>query len=258
MAIRTPSRRPLLLAVAVLLLAVAPGLVTAAAAAPAPRTVAQVAAQEPEHAAPQEPGEHAVGQDPQEPPAGEEQVHERFEEEEHGAPKAWWYWPAKWTNFIALVALLYWMLVIPPAAIQDIFSFPGLKVIFAERANAIIASRDLAAEQRLEAAAILGDSQQRLERIEEEVTELVADARSDAEREKERAAVDGKAQADKIAEVAQREIAHQRVAAQRQLRGFVADLAVNMAEQSLTEHLTADDQDRLIREYVARLGQSMA
>jgi len=252
MAASQPSRRIVLLAVAALLLAGAPALVAHAVAAPA--ALERMVGQEPEHAAPQEPGEPAVGQEPE----GEAQVHERFEEEEHGAPKEWWYWPAKWTNFLALVALLYWMLVIPPPAIQEIFSFPGLKVVFIERGKAIIAARDLAAEQQQEAAALLSDSQQRLERIEEEVTALVADARSDAERERERAAVDGKAQATKIAEVAQREIAHQRVTAQRQLRGFVADLAVNMAEQSLTKHLTSDDQDRLIREYLARLGQSMA
>jgi F-type H+-transporting ATPase subunit b len=253
----TPYRRRALLALAAMLLAGAPGLVAAAGAMPGAPAIAQPAAQEPGPAAvqePQEAGEHAVGQEP----PGEGQVQERFAEEEHGAPKEWWYWPAKWINFIALVALLYWMLVIPPPAIQEIFSFPGLKVVFRERAKAIIAARDLAAEQHREAAAMLHDSEQRLERIEEEVTELVAGARSDAEREKERAVVDGKAQAAKIAEVAQREIAHQRVSARRRLRAFVADLAVNMAEQSLTEHLTADDQDRLIREYLARLGQSMA
>jgi F0F1-type ATP synthase membrane subunit b/b' len=58
--------------------------------------------------------------------------------------------------------------------------------------------------------------------------------------------------------VAQREVTNERVAAHRQLRGFVADLAVNLAAKSLAEHLTADDQDRLIREYLSHLGRSMA
>jgi len=210
--------------------------------------VAQGAGQEEQHAEPQEPGqeeEHAEA--------------EHGEEQEHVAEaKPWWHWPSKWINFIALVGLLYWMLVIPPPAIQDIFSFPGLRVIFVERAKGIIAARDLAGEQKKEAAQLLSESEQRLTKIEEEVAALVSEARSDAEREQARAREDGKAQAAKVAEVAQREIKHQRVAAHRQLRGFVADLAVNMAEKSLTEHLTADDQDRLIREYLSRLGQSMA
>jgi len=222
----------------------------AAGAAVAPTTSATSAAQEP--AAPaQEEAVHA------EQEQGDDE-HAAAETHEEAAPKPWWHWPAKWFNFIMLSALLYWMLVVPPPAIQDIFSFPGLKTIFVTRAVAIIAARDLAAEQKQDAAHVLTESEQRLAKIEEEVAALVADARRDADLEPERAAEEGKAQALKIHEVARREVAHALVAAQRQLRRFVADLAVDMAEKDLAEHLTADDQDRLIREYLSRLGQSVA
>jgi F-type H+-transporting ATPase subunit b len=183
---------------------------------------------------------------------------EHAAETDEVAPKPWWHWPAKWINFISLIGLLYWMLVIPPAAVQDIFSYPGLKVIFVERAAAIVAARDLAAEQGQHATQMLEASEQRLATIEEEVGALVAEARRDADREAERAGEDGKTQAQKIHQMADREITNERVAAQRQLRRFVADLAVNLAEKSLAEHLTADDQDRLIREYLSHLGPSMA
>jgi F0F1-type ATP synthase membrane subunit b/b' len=192
------------------------------------------------------------------------QAEQQPADDEHAAEthevalKPWWHWPSKWINFIMLSGLLYWMLVIPPAAVQDIFSYPGLKVIFVERAAAIIAARDLAAEQRQHATQMLADSEQRLAQIEQEVGALVAEAGRDADREAERAGEDGKTQAQNIHRVAQREVTNERVAAHRQLRGFVADLAVNMAEKSLAEHLTADDQDRLIREYLSHLGQSVA
>ncbi len=184
---------------------------------------------------------------------------EHADEEEHAEePKPWYYWPAKWINFLLLAGLLYWMLVIPPKPVQDIFSFSGLRVIFAERASGIIAARDLAAEQKQEASRMLADSEQRLAKISEEVAALVSDARADAESEKGRALEEGKAQAEKVIEVAQREVRQERVTAQRQLRRFVADLAVSLAETNLAEHLTPDDQDRLIREYLSRLDQSMA
>lgn len=195
----------------------------------------------------QEPDEHA----PQEG--------ENLAEEEHALEaKEWWHWPSKWINFLALVALLYWLLVVPPAAIQDIFSFPGLRVVFQERGAGILAARALAAEQQQEARQLLADSEQRLAKIDVEVAALVTDAEKDAEREHLRAAEDGKVQAQKIREVAEREVRHQQVGAQRQLRSFVAGLAVSMAEKNLAEHLTAEDQDRLIRDYLARLGGSMA
>jgi len=219
-----------------------------AAVAAAPRELEQepAATQEENHAAPA-------------PQEGQE-AQEEHAEEEHGEEptKAWYYWPAKWTNFTLLVAFLWWMLVIPPPAIQDIFSFPGLKVILRERSAAIIAARDLAAQQREEAARLLTESEQRLAKIEGEVAAFATDARADAEREAARSLEDGKQQAEKILQVAQREVDNERLTAQRQLRGFVADLAVKMAERSLEDHLTADDQDRLIRDYLSRLGDSMA
>ena len=190
---------------------------------------------------------------PQEEPGGGEHA----EEEEH-AERPWWVMPARWVNFTLLMALLWWVLVVPPAAVRDIFTFPGLKVILSERAAAVLAARDLAARQRQEADQVLTESELRLSKIEDEVAGLVAAARSDAEREKIRALEDGKVQAEKIVEVAGREVKNERLAAHRQLRGFVADLAVNMARRSIEQHLTAEDQGRLIRDYVARLGESMA
>lgn len=193
--------------------------------------------------------EHATLQEGQAEPAGEEHPEEE---------KPWWEWPARWINFALLSALLYWVLVVPPPAIQNIFTYPGLKVILAERSASIIEARDLAGQQQEEAARLLTESEQRLGRIEEEVTTLIDEARGDAEREKERAEVEGKEQAERAAELTQRELRAERIAAQRQLRVFVADLAVGMAEGNLREHLTADDQDRLIREYLSRIGESMA
>jgi F-type H+-transporting ATPase subunit b len=188
-------------------------------------------------------------------PAHPEEAH--AEEEEH-AESPWWEMPARWVNFTLLMALLWWVLVVPPAAVRDIFTFPGLKVILSERAAAVLAARDLAARQRREAEQVLTESELRLSKIEDEVAALVAAARSDAEREKVRALEDGKVQAEKIVEVAGREVKNERLAAHRQLRGFVADLAVNMARRSIERHLTPEDQDRLIRDYLARLGESMA
>ena len=223
---------------------------------------AALRAQEPAAAAPQGSAEQSP-QDPQETVVQEggelAGVDLHAQEEAHEAePRDWFYWPAKWFNFIALCGLLYWVLVVTPPFIGDLFTFPGLRVVLAERAAGIIAARDLAARQSEEAARLLSESEKRLAKIEEEVAALVSDAHGDAESEKERALEDGKLQAEKIIQVAGREVDNERVGAHRQLRAFVADLAVNMAARNLAEHLTPDDQDRLIRDYLSRLGTSMA
>ena len=150
------------------------------------------------------------------------------------------------------------MLVVPPAVIRDIFSFSGLKVVLADRAQSIFAARDLALQQSEEATRVLSGSEQRLSKIDQEVATLVEEARQDAEREKGRALEDGERQAERIIEVAEREVNNERVGANRELRTFVADLAVNMAATNLAAHLTSDDHNELIRDYVSRLGKSMA
>ena len=198
----------------------------------------------------QEPAEHGVVQE------GDAQ---HAEEEAHGPEaKPWFYWPAKWFNFVALCGLLYWVLVVPPGVIRDIFSFSGLKVILSERAASIFAARDLAVRQSEEATRVLSGSEQRLSKIDEEVATLVEEAHRDAEREKVRALEDGKQQAERIIEVAEREVSNERVGAKRELRTFVAELAVNMAATNLADHLTPDDHNELIRDYLSRLGKSMA
>ena len=198
----------------------------------------------------QEPAEHGVVQE------GDAQ---HAEEEAHGPDaKPWFYWPAKWFNFVALCGLLYWVLVVPPGVIRDIFSFPGLKVILADRAASIFVARDLAVQQSEEATRVLSGSEQRLSKIDEEVATLVEEAHRDAEREKGRASEDGKRQAERIIEVTEREVNNERVGANRELRTFVADLAVNMAATNLADQLTPDDHNELIRDYLSRLGKSMA
>ena len=198
----------------------------------------------------QEPAEHIAVQE------GDAQ---HVEDEAHGPEaKPWFYWPAKWFNFVALCGLLYWVLVVPPGVIRDIFSFPGLKVILADRAASIFVARDLAVQQSEEATRVLSGSEQRLSKIDEEVATLVEEAHRDAEREKGRASEDGKRQAERIIEVTEREVNNERVGANRALRTFVADLAVNMAATNLADQLTPDDHNELIRDYLSRVGKSMA
>ncbi len=260
------TRRARILAVAFFFLA---SLMVPVAVLAAPGSAA-LRAQEPAAAAPQD-SEEQMPQDPEEQtpqdPAdaviqegGElTGVDAHAAEGEHEPEaKPWFYWPAKWFNFIALCGLMYWVLVVTPPVIGDLFSFPGLKVVLTERAAGIIAARDLAGQQSEEAARLLSESEERLSRIDEEVAALASDAHRDAAGEKERAQEDGKLQAEKIIEVAGREVDNERVSANRHLRVFVADLAVSMAARNLTEHLTPDDRDRLIRDYLSRLGKSMA
>ena len=178
---------------------------------------------------------------------------EHGEAESHGMP--WSEVIYRWINFILLAGLMYWMIVVPPTFIQDIFSFPGLKVVMANRAEAILSAKALAEKQEQEADQILTASAERLAKIEGEVGGLLGQARADGEREQQQADENGRAQADKIRETAKRELGAETISAQRKLREHVAQLAVGMAERLLKENLNREDQQRLVDDYISRLGE---
>ncbi len=173
--------------------------------------------------------------------------------ESHGMP--WSEVIFRWINFILLAALMYWVIVVPPTFIQEIFSFPGLKVVMANRSEAILSAKALAEKQEQEADQILTASAQRLAKIEGEVGGLLGQARADGERERQQADENGRAQADKIRETAKRELGAEATSAQRKLREHVAQLAVGMAEKLLKENLKREDQQRLVDDYISRLGE---
>jgi len=211
--------------------------------------------------------QHEVAASDQQEEAGTQAAHEgagegeHVAEDEHGAAEShgmpWSEVIFRWINFIILSALMYWVIVVPPTFIQDIFSFPGLKVVMANRSEAILAAKALAEKQQQEAGQILTVSADRLAKIEGEVGGLLDQARADGEREKRQAEENGRAQADKIRETARRELGAEASLAQRKLREHVAQLAVGMAERLLKENLGREDQQRLVNDYISRLGEKV-
>lgn len=205
-------------------------------------------AEQGEHAAPAAQGEHA----PDEHAAAGE-----HESAEHAGP-SWGEYAFKWANFFLLAALLYWLLVVPPTFVRENFEFDGLRPILARRAAAILDARRLAGEQRADARRRTETSAQRLAHVDEEAAKLVVTAKQDAERERQRLAAAAEVEAARIREHARSDMQGEVVRAQRELRVHTADAAVAMAREILQENFSEDDQQRLIREYLERLGTSVA
>ena len=189
-------------------------------------------------------GDHAQGE------------HQAVEDEGHGP--TWGEMIARWINLSMLLAILWWLLVMPPQFIIETFDFPGLRVVLAERRAAIVAARGLAAQQEVEAQQQQIDSQARLAGVEEEAVALLESAREDAEREQARLAELAAAEAQRVRESATRDLRSETQRARRDLQIYVADLSVKIARSLLEEHLSDADQDRLVREYVDQLAGSVA
>jgi len=83
------------------------------------------------------------------------------------------------------------------------------------------------------------------------VEEMKAEAAVEADREAKRIEERAHADASRVKETAERTIREESNRARNELRGEAARLAVALARETLKRSVTADDQDRLAREFLA-------
>lgn len=111
-----------------------------------------------------------------------------------------------------------------------------------------------AQEERRAALTKLEEVNARLERLDAEVEAIHAQALSEAAAERERIERSTEEEARKQREQAQREIENAAKVARAELRAYVAEQSVRLAEEIIRRDLRPEDDTRLMREYVEDLG----
>jgi len=147
----------------------------------------------------------------------------------------------KWINFAIVVIALVW------AARQNAAPW------FRSNAKNIGSAISRAQAVKAEAERVLKDAEQRLERLEEEVRTIRAEAEKDAAAEAERIRALAKSDIEKVAIAAKAEMEAAERAARMQLKALAAKLAVDGAESLVAKQLTPQTQDELIVGFVKSL-----
>lgn len=111
-----------------------------------------------------------------------------------------------------------------------------------------------AQEERNAALAKLEEIDARLSRLDEEVTAIRAQAQREAAEERLRIERSTEEDLRKLSEQAQREIEGASKAARADLRRYVAEESVRLAEEMLRAQMRPEDDARLVRDYVEDLG----
>src|ERR1035438_1239642 len=147
----------------------------------------------------------------------------------------------KWINFALLAAGLIWLFgkVLPPT--------------FRKNADNISSAITKATEAKAEADRQLREAEEKLARLEQEVAQLRATAKKEAEAEAERIRNDAQSDAKKTPVAAQAEIEAAERAARLELKAIAAHLAVDCAESLLAEQLTPQAQEALVSAFVKGL-----
>lgn len=158
--------------------------------------------------------------------------------------------PARWDLSIytlIVFGLLFWLL--------SRFAWPKIQEGLQKREEAIAAARDEAIIARREAEELRVKLQADMAQAQDQVRQLLEEARRDAEalRVREREAGEKDAQLER--ERAKREIEQAKETALKEIYHYVVELAAMMSEKSLGRNISAEDHKRLLDESLAELSK---
>lgn len=157
-------------------------------------------------------------------------------------PDGYWFeLVAKVVNFFIFFGFLFWVLRKPVAAMLE-NSRRELEQKLAEAEE-----KDRAATRKME------EIEKRMSGLESEVEEILRRTDEAARLEKDAILERARLEAEKIRKAAEREIDNRYNTARRELQAFVADLAVDKAEEVIRSRMTAADLNRSMEQYIEEL-----
>jgi F-type H+-transporting ATPase subunit b len=122
--------------------------------------------------------------------------------------------------------------------------------VFTNRAASIVKELEQAKRDKQEAQERLQELEARLGQLDQEVTQIRADAERESALEVERIRKAAAEDAEKIRQTAQREIEGAMKAARTELKAFVAEQSVALAEGIIRREIRPDDNTRLVNKFI--------
>lgn len=108
---------------------------------------------------------------------------------------------------------------------------------------------------KAEAEAKFAEYDRKLSKAAAEIEEIQAGLRREGEMERERTLANAREMAEKIRREAEKSAANEVAKARAELRQEAARMAIAMAEDLLKRNFTGDDQNRLVSEYLQKVGE---
>ncbi|MGQ9461509.1 MAG: F0F1 ATP synthase subunit B [Candidatus Fervidibacter sp.] len=155
--------------------------------------------------------------------------------------KLQWQWILSQT-FAFLI--LYWLL--------RRFAFAPIQRILREREERVRKVIEDAEQQRIEMESLKAEYEQRLAHIEEEARSSLQEAMQQAYQARDALLADAREQAERILQRAQEQIALERGKLMVELRDFVIEMSIRIAEKVIGRNLDGDAHHEIIAEILER------
>jgi F-type H+-transporting ATPase subunit b len=135
------------------------------------------------------------------------------------------------------------------------FAWGPLMGIMTTREEHIANEINAAENSRLEAKKILEEQRNLLKEARKDAQGLIENARKQGDIQRDEIIVLARSEAERIKEAAKLEIDQQKEKAVAAIREQVASLSVLIASKVIEKELSAEDQDKLINEYIHEAGE---
>ena len=165
---------------------------------------------------------------------------------ENAEQLSWWKQP--WWRPINLLIFVIFLIYILVKKVR-------VGEVFDTRAATILKELEQARRDKEEAQRRLAEVEARFERLDQEVAAIRAESEREAVREAERIRQAAEADAEKIRQTARREIDGAMKAARTELRAFVAEQSVGLAETIIRRDIRPDDNKRMLNRYIDELSE---
>lgn len=130
-----------------------------------------------------------------------------------------------------------------------------LRQFFHNRTAEIQKKLEEADQARLEALRKLSLMEERLQKLDEEVDAIRQQAQADAEAEQRKILERAEEEAERIRSRGRQEIEAGKAQALAELKQFVAEKAVALAEEMIRKEITPADQERLFEQFLTGIGE---
>ena len=177
----------------------------------------------------------------------------------HGAfsisdPQFWIHWPSSEDPRTGMV----WLLInfgVLAFAVEKLL-LVNLRKGHAEKRQAIVDQLDKATEARKKAEAVIAEYRTKVDKLDDEVSSVLADAEARAKREFERIVEEAKGEAAKIKAAAQAQAEREAKMRVAKIEAEVVDQALEAAEKALRQQFGAAEQRKAIDDYVSEIADA--
>lgn len=151
-----------------------------------------------------------------------------------------------------LVMLLFFILLI---YLVSKFAWGPVMDMMQKREEYVANEIEAAEKSRAEAEKASKEAVEQLQQTRQEAQQIIEDARNAGVKQEQDIVASAKKEADRIKEAAQEEIQNEKDKAIQALQDQVASLSVLIASKVIEKEISAQDQDKLIEEYIKQVGE---